>query len=198
MEIAALSLYTPDVSIHPSIQACVNAAALNPRGAVWISAGYKGTDGFTNVNNVPIFDLRGSGSLSFASGGASLGSPNTWTALQTFTRTAETGTALGTGNFTILGWGSGAAISSVAGYDGLHTLTITAGTSPSASPTIQLTFADGAWSKSPIVVPVWAGGTGQASDLAIVSTTTIYTITYNGLPVNTKTYVFNVMVRGLT
>lgn len=64
MEFLPLGLYLPD-NLNSTLQSCVNAAAMNPRGAVWIPASYAGTDTYTNPNNVPIFDLRGAGSTSF-------------------------------------------------------------------------------------------------------------------------------------
>lgn len=38
---------------------------MNPRGCVFIPASYSGQDSYTNPNNVPIFDMRGAGSISF-------------------------------------------------------------------------------------------------------------------------------------
>lgn len=66
MEFLPLGLYVPD-NLQTSIQACVNAASKNPRAAVWIPASYAGTDTYSNPNNVPIFDMRGAGSISFGS-----------------------------------------------------------------------------------------------------------------------------------
>lgn len=52
---------------HTTLQSAVNAAYVNPRYGVWIPAWYKGTDSYTNPHNVPVFDLRGSGSFSASS-----------------------------------------------------------------------------------------------------------------------------------
>lgn len=181
--------------MHTTLQAAINAAAIGPRGVVWILPNYPGTDSYLNPSNVPIFDMRNAGSVSF--GSSPLGVPNTWTQIQTFKRTAETGTALLSGNFVLTGWGTGGTITAISGYDGCHVFTITAGTTPSSSPTIQLTYSDGTWTKAPIVHALVIGGTGSASDLAVASTATTYVLTYDGLPVATKTYIVNVMVRGL-
>lgn len=165
---------------------------------MWIVSSYAGTDGYTNPKNVPIFDMRGAGSLSFASGGASLNSPNVWTAIQTFSRTAETGTPLTTGVFGLSGWGSGANVLSASGYDAAHTFTITGGSSPSAAPTITMNYVNGNWSKNPIVQAQWSGGTGQSGDVGIVSTIGGYTLTFYQLPVLGATYQFTVTVVGLS
>jgi hypothetical protein len=65
LEFLPLGLYLPD-NLNSTLQSCVDAAAKNPRGAVWIPAAYSGTDTFSNPSNVPIFDLRGGGSISFS------------------------------------------------------------------------------------------------------------------------------------
>lgn len=106
------------------------------------------------------------------------------------------GTPLVGGNFALSGWGAGASITSVIGSDPAHSYTITAGTAPSIGPTIQLTFADGAWSVAPIVIAQNVGGTGQRSDIDVSVSTATYTLTYNGFPVSGQTYFFNVLAMG--
>lgn len=69
IEIQPLQIYLPDGVVNSTIQSAINAAGTNPRGVVWIQASYGGTDTYTNPKNVPIFDMRGGGSLSFAGGG---------------------------------------------------------------------------------------------------------------------------------
>jgi hypothetical protein len=108
------------------------------------------------------------------------------------------GTNLTSGRFTLTGWGSGASIT-VTGKDSAHYFTITAGTTPSVGPTVQLVFADGAWNSPPIVFPsVVSTQTGAILPITSTSTTTTYTLTYNGLPVAGKTYTTNVLVTGLS
>jgi hypothetical protein len=64
VEFLPLGMYIPD-SLQSTLQACVNAAAQNPRGVVYIPASYSGSDSYSNPSNVPVFDMRGIGSLSF-------------------------------------------------------------------------------------------------------------------------------------
>lgn len=76
MEIPTINLFIPDGpggSPHTTIQSAVDAAHQSPGGSVWIPASYIGTDSYTNSNNVPIFDMRGTGSVSFASSGGTPG-----------------------------------------------------------------------------------------------------------------------------
>lgn len=61
-----MGLFLPD-GVNSTLQSCVNNAALNPRAAVWIPASYAGTDSYTNPFDVPIFDMRNGGSISFGS-----------------------------------------------------------------------------------------------------------------------------------
>jgi hypothetical protein len=66
MEITPLSLIVPDFYVGPNLQAAVNQAAQSPRASVWIPANYPGTDTYTNASNVPVYDMRGAGSATFA------------------------------------------------------------------------------------------------------------------------------------
>lgn len=66
MEFQPLGIYIPD-TVNTTLQSCVNAAAKSPRGVVWIPASYAGTDTYTNPNNVPVFDMRGTGTLTVGS-----------------------------------------------------------------------------------------------------------------------------------
>lgn len=78
MELPSLNLIIPDSAIGPKLQAAVNQAkGTSPqtvKSAVWIPATYSGTDTYTNPSNIPVFDMRGSGSISFGGGG---GTPST-------------------------------------------------------------------------------------------------------------------------
>lgn len=79
-----LGLYIPD-GVNSTLQSCINAAAINPKGAVWIPASYTGTDTYTNPSSVPVFDMRGSGSADFA-GGVSSSDDISWTGINTFSQ----------------------------------------------------------------------------------------------------------------
>lgn len=68
MEFQPLDLFIPGDGLNTTVQSAINAAARNPRAAVWIRASYGGTDTYTNPSNVPIFDMRGGGSISFGGG----------------------------------------------------------------------------------------------------------------------------------
>lgn len=122
---------------------------------------------------------------------------NTYTANQYLKRFYATGTSLNTGSFTLTGWGSGASIGSISGFDQAHTFTITAGSSPSPSPTVRLTFADGAFDHTPIYIARMVGGTGQVQDLTQAANSTTYTITYQSTPSNGSTYIINVLTIGV-
>lgn len=107
------------------------------------------------------------------------------------------GTTIVSGDFILSGWGAGATITAIHGSDMAHRFTITAGTAPSSSPTIQFTFHDGTWTQAPVIHTAITGGNGAVTDLSIVKTATTYTLTYQGLPVATKTYVFDVICIGV-
>ncbi len=107
------------------------------------------------------------------------------------------GTTLLTSDFILTGWGSGAVVSVVHGSDMAHRLTITAGTSPSSTPDLELVFKDGPWVAAPVIIAQMVGGSGVVSDLGIISTASLYHITYDGLPVATKTYSFDIICIGV-
>jgi hypothetical protein len=107
------------------------------------------------------------------------------------------GTNLVAGDFVLSGWGAGATITAIHGSDMAHRFTITAGTTPSISPTIQLTFHDGAWTNAPVIHASITDGTGQVSDIRAARTTTTYTLTYEGLPTGTQTYIIDVICIGV-
>ena len=106
------------------------------------------------------------------------------------------GTPLVAGDFALSGWGTGATITAVEGTDTMCQLTVTAGTTPSVSPTITLTYHDGAWPKNPLVLADMTGGSGSFSEFAISTSTTQAILTYNGLPVATKTYIATLVSMG--
>jgi len=107
------------------------------------------------------------------------------------------GTSLVAGDFLLTGWGTGATITAIHGSDMAHRFTITAGTTPSISPTVRLTFHDGPWLFAPVIQAQWTDGTGVVSDLRTTRTASIYTLTYEGLPVSTQTYIIDVICIGV-
>jgi hypothetical protein len=101
---------------------------------------------------------------------------------------AVLGTPLVAGDFTLSGWGAGATITNVVGTDTMCQFIVTAGTAPSVAPFVTLTFHDGPWPKNPLCLAQMVGGSGAVSDFAAFSTTTGVVLTYDGLPVATRTY----------
>lgn len=115
-----------------------------------------------------------------------------------FPRLVANGTALVSGDFVLTGWGTGATITAIAGCDMAHTFTITSGTAPiSINPTVQLTFHDGAWPNTPVILAQLVGGSGQGLPNSIAAGTTSYTLTFGGFPTAAKTYIYNVLMMGI-
>lgn len=222
-KLPVLQLIIPGDGLYTTIQSAINAAARSPHSAVWIAADYFGSDGYVNPSQVPIFDMRFPGSISFGSGGSTPGGSDTqvqfnntgsfggnsrlvWdnvnyvltvNGLLDVKREVAIGSALNSGNFVLSSaWGTGRSVGSIVGFDSAHQFTVTAGTGATQRPTIVFTFADGAWANAPLVIAQMTGGTGEVSDFSISQTTTTYTLTYNGTPVNALTYTVTVFVKG--
>lgn len=216
-------IVVPD-GIFTTIQSAINFAAQNPHQCVFIKSSYNGTDSYVNPAGVPIFDMRFPGSISFGGGGGSTpGGSNTQiqfnnggvfggssrftfdpvtnivlvNTVEQLKREQVIGTALSSGNFALTGWGSGATVTAISGFDGAHTFLVTAGTGPTIAPTVQFIYADGAWVNAPLLIAQQNGGTGEFGDIKTVTTPTTYTLTYEGLPQSTSTYSFVVHVRGI-
>ncbi len=104
-----------------------------------------------------------------------------------------TGTAQVSGNITPTGWGTGAAVSSVSGDSRAEQFTVTAGTSPSANPTLAIIFAT-SFSVAPVCTVQQIGGTGIVSDVtqSTLPTTTGVTLTWQATPTSAATYIFSV------
>lgn len=124
------------------------------------------------------------------------GHANTFTATQIAPLLLSQGTAQTSGNITLTGWGSGAAVSAVSGFSQRFRFTITAGTSPSANPTIAATFP-ATYPAAPVCMASQTGGTGAVADLAsgTETTTATGTLIWLSLPVNASTYVVTVDCR---
>lgn len=114
-------------------------------------------------------------------------------------RLLSNGTALVTGDVAISGWGA-SATKAVVGTDSAGTITVTtnAADTASASPTIVLTFHDGAFAAVPTVVTTWdSSSTGPVQQWLVSPATNAVTFTYNGTPTATssKTYKIAWMAR---
>jgi len=92
-------------------------------------------------------------------------------------------------NFSITGWGAGASISAVSGDQIRCRLTVTAGTAPSISPSVALTFPVPFFPNPPISMAWVTGGSGQYADMANVATNTNIIFIYTDLPAAGKTYI---------
>jgi hypothetical protein len=183
------------------------------------SGTFSGFSSGTNTGDVTVDTLGQQNGLSFfaqilsialagpgqsgviAAGGAqSLGAALTFVALQTFTgRAAFGGTALVAGDFALgAGWGSGAAVSNVAGNDSQGSFRVTAGTGCADNPTVTMTFKNGAWALAPFAMAKLAGPDAQL-DLPVKETTTTTTliITLAALPDDGGVYDFKYFVRGM-
>ena len=115
-----------------------------------------------------------------------------------FQRLAAThGTAQSNGNVGLTGWGAGAT-STITGTDTLFRVTATAGTGPSANPTLQVTFADGSFGSLPGSY-CFANRTDTASPSGYWTTTptgvtnTSTTLTFVGTPVAASVYSADVL-----
>ena len=100
------------------------------------------------------------------------------------------------------GWGSGAAVASVVGTDCGAFVSITAGASPTANPTLTFNFADGNWTNesgniTPIVVAMRQDANAPASATwTLVAGPDHVTFTFNGTPVSATTYALEFAVLG--
>ena len=112
------------------------------------------------------------------------------------------GTAIATTDWALsAGWGASAAVTAVTGNDNRGTVTVTtnAADTPTANPTLTLTFKDGTWTTVPIAVACMRNG--STGPMAIVSCSPVaatLVIRYNGTPTATSalTYLFNYIVVG--
>lgn len=108
--------------------------------------------------------------------------------------------ALVAGDFALsAGWGSGASVSAITGADRAARFTVTAGTSPSANPTISFTYKNGSWgARSPQVMSARGGGSQPTVPLTHSTTATVLTLTFQGTPVAAETYIINFMAQSET
>lgn len=160
------------------------------------------------------FTITAEGLITYTDGGASIAGDMTLQKISGSKRLVAGGTLQGrrlaargmgtisTGAFSLSGWGAGASIAiNGESNDSRGSITITAGTGPSANPTVVLTYADSAnspWPANPFAVANM--GTTGTGALAHISTNTpntaALTMRYNGTPVAGETYVINYVVMG--
>ncbi len=143
----------------------------------------------TNVANLNASSLNGATFAAPGEIGGGTPATGTFTALAG-NRFKATGTALVAGDFALhANWGTGAAIGTITGTDQGWQGTVTAATTPGASPTLILTFKDGTWTNAPICISKMIGGTGTTTELGDSVSATAHTITFNGTPVDGQTYI---------
>ena len=115
---------------------------------------------------------------------------------------ARDATVVVTGDFSLsAGWGTTATVSSVVtrSRDQRGTLTVSSsGTGQAANPTIVFTFTDGAWTTAaPFATIMREGGDQVTVGVRVTAiTTTSLTMTFDGTPVDTETYVITWMILG--
>lgn len=125
------------------------------------------------------------------------------TALGTGRLAVRGGTNIATTDVAIsAGWGASATVSAVTGKDQRGTITVTtnAADTPTANPTITLTFKNGTWTAAPFAtVCMDHNSTGPSNVPATcVASATTLVISYRGTPTATSalTYIFNYVILG--
>jgi hypothetical protein len=103
--------------------------------------------------------------------------------------------ALTSGAVTLSGWGTGASVTSISGNSNRARMVITAGTSPSANPTIVVALST--FNNAPLCNARMTGGNGTWEPIysGTETTTSTGTMTFQGTPVNTNTYQIDVDCR---
>lgn len=112
-------------------------------------------------------------------------------------------TTLVSGDFTLsAGWGTGPAlaITDATSKDAAFVVTVTAGTTPGANPTVQLTFHDGTWTNVPVCLMDQSAGTGALPTggqmVVTARSATSYTWQWTGTPSAAATYEFSGICMG--
>ncbi len=112
---------------------------------------------------------------------------------------ANQGTTLVSGDFAIsAGWGSTATVTPVGGTDSAAIVNVaSSGTGQSTSPTVTLTFHDGTWTNTPIVVVSRGDNAAPAAQWIINSSSaTSVQLIFQGTPVAGTTYQFSFICIG--
>ena len=105
---------------------------------------------------------------------------------------ANRGSSIGPSNITLSsGWGSAATVTA-SGTSQRFTATVTASGTTAANPTIAINFTN-TWPLTPIFICKMVGGTGTVANVTGENTATTgsMTLTYNGTPASSSTYIFN-------
>jgi len=115
-------------------------------------------------------------------------------------RTALTGGPNGNFNDPAMnGWGAGATISNISGFDQAARFTVNSGSGGiTANPTVTLTFADGPWPNAPVCVASPGDGTGKPVVLTVTTSADHVTVTYQGTPVASQTYPIQLLCMGIS
>lgn len=160
----------------------------------------------------PSFDAHTSGALTIASTNATsvtIGQTavtnttiNGKLTVDSYGRLHHSGTTPIAGDFSLsAGWGDTASVSSITGSDSALRFTITSsGTGQGADPTIIYTFKDGTMNNAPIALVALSDASNSAdfgAPLTWTTTATTLTITFRSTPVDTRTYVFSLMLKGV-
>jgi hypothetical protein len=159
------------------------------------------TDAWSCGTSVPANTVTTAGSQTLTN--KSLGGTGSTTPNTPYNRLKATqGSALVNGDFSIsAGWGSTASITTLVGTDSMFAIIITTGgTGISANPTLTITYHDGTWTNSPLVLPTRgdsvtiAAGTGMWTVQANNPTATTYQ--FNATPNSGASYVLTTMAVG--
>ena len=105
---------------------------------------------------------------------------------------ANRGSSIGPSNITLSsGWGSAASVTA-SGTSQRFTASVTASGTTAANPTIAINFTN-TWPLTPIFICKMVGGTGAVANVTGENTATTgsMTLTYNGTPGSSSTYIFN-------
>lgn len=99
---------------------------------------------------------------------------------------AKNATAYVPSDFTLTGWGTGPTVS-VNGTDSCFSISVVTGTGPSANPTIDFNFKDGAWATTPVVIATRLDAEAGSEHWKVVSvSTTACSLGFVGTPSGTR------------
>ena len=164
------------------------------------------SSGFVNFTGADVRVQNGLAVIGYSDGASTeTFRMNTGTGEADFNRFKSSGTALVAGDIAISttgAWGdtADAAVGSVSGNDQWFQWTITAGgANTGANPTIIITFTDGTWTNTPIVLCNRQDFNAPATVTVTVTTVTatVLTLTFDGTPTATNLYKFACHVGGV-
>lgn len=175
-------------------------------GGVTISSGNAGAAaiaGSVNING-GTSSAGTSGSINLTPGakvgGGNAGAVNAIGLLRWKRPSGARGTPLAAGNVGFAGWGAGAVLTTVTGFDSGFFLQLQSGAGPGAFPTVTVTFADGAWAAPPICVATrgttGGGVLGEEFNVATTATTAVLTLNSNA-PAGANAFPVYVVCQGV-